>query len=72
MEFLISEFNMKDIPTEGINGYDINKIDIFQDLFKLVLAKEVVLEDYIRWVFCIDGAEESEYDLSVGSNFLWQ
>lgn len=72
MEFLISEFNMMDIPTEGINGYDLNKIDIFQDLFKLVLAKEVVLEDYIRWVFCIDGAEESEYDLSVGSNFLWQ
>lgn len=72
MEFLISEFNMMDIPTEGINGYDLNKIDIFQDLFKLVLAKEVVLEDYIRWVFCIDGAEESEYDFSVGSNFLWQ
>ena len=72
MEFLISEFNMKDIPTEGINGYDLNKIDIFQDLFKLVLAKEVVLEDYIRWIFCIDGAEEPKYDFSVGSNFLWQ
>ena len=72
MEFLISEFNMMDIPTEGINGYDLNKIDIFQDLFKLVLAKEVVLEDYIRWIFCIDGAEEPKYDFSVGSNFLWQ
>lgn len=72
MEFLISEFNMMDIPTERINGYDLNKIDIFQDLFKLVLAKEVVLEDYIRWVFCIDGAEEPEYDFRVGSKFLWQ
>ena len=72
MEFLISEFNMMDIPTEGSNGYDLNKIDIFQDLFKLVLAKEVVLEDYIRWVFCIGGAEEPKYDFSVGSNFLWQ
>lgn len=71
MEFLISEFNMMDRPTEGSNGYDLNKIDIFQDLFKLVLAKEVVLEDYIRWVFCIDGAEEPEYDFRVGSNFLW-